>query len=584
MVAEDSLSETLNRSVAFDQSSKDEKLFRKQEKTLFSNCALSENEASSGALLMEFESLGILSDDPRLKPLINELENLRKNGKAGKSHSIYDINLSRKDFSKVVKKSSILVSDVAKRNFVIPKFEDFCDGIKEIYNLCKDETSGKPADYIPQLARADPNKWGVSLCTIDGQRFSIGDTEEKFSMQSVSKPFTYGLCLRELSCEEVMKYIGHEPSGRAFNDILMDHNNKPHNPMVNSGAMMSAALLLYKVKPDLSLSEKFEYVHNFFTKMAGGKNVGFQTATFLSEKETADRNNALAYYMREQGCFPKPKCGKVDIKDILDLYFQTCSLEVNCESLSIMAGTLANGGKCPITGDQILDSTTVQNILSLMYSCGMYNYSGQFAFQVGLPAKSGVSGVVIVIVPDVVGFALYSPKLDHIGNSTRGVRFAEEIVKKYNFHTFQSVGTKSDKKDPTAGKYEDDSVKIVKLLQAASVGDKESLERAFSAGIDMNMMDYDKRTALHLASCEGHVSCVIFLVDVCKVDINVKDRWDKTPRDGTNNEDIIRILERRVREEEQEESNSGRATPDSGIATSIGDCSLMQEIRMEEFQ
>ena len=199
--------------------------------------------------------------------------------------------------------------------------------------------------------------------------------------------------------------------------------------MVNSGAIMSAALLLYKVKPELSLSEKFEYVHKFFTNMAGGMYVGFQTATFLSEKESADRNNALAYLMREKGCFPKPKEGKVDIKDILDLYFQTCSLEVNCESLSIMAGTLANGGKCPITGEWVLDSETVQHILSLMYSCGMYNYSGQFAFQVGLPAKSGVSGVVIVIVPDVVGFAMYSPNVDHIGNSVRGVKFAQELVK-----------------------------------------------------------------------------------------------------------------------------------------------------------
>ena len=139
--------------------------------------------------------------------------------------------------------------------------------IVDIFNKCEAEALGKPADYIQKLARADPTNWGVSLCTIDGQRFFVGDTDERFSMQSVSKPLIYGLCMKDLGCGEAMKHIVHEPSGRAFNEILMDHNNKPHNPMVNSGAIMSAALLPYKVQPELSLSEKCEYVHKFFTKM-----------------------------------------------------------------------------------------------------------------------------------------------------------------------------------------------------------------------------------------------------------------------------------------------------------------------------
>jgi glutaminase len=176
--------------------------------------------------------------------------------------------------------------------------------------------------------------------------------------------------------------------------------------------------------------------------------------------------------MRESGCFPNGPNnagGGVDIKNILDFYFQTCSLEMNCESMSVMAGTLANGGICPITGERVLANEAVKNVLSLMYSCGMYNYSGQFAFQVhacphlhattavttychttnttivppapqvGLPAKSGVSGIVLVVVPNVVGFATWSPPLDGIGNSARGVMFAEELVKVYNFHTFDSV-------------------------------------------------------------------------------------------------------------------------------------------------
>ena len=197
-----------------------------------------------------------------------------------------------------------------------------------------------------------------------------------------------------------------------------------------------------------------------------------------------------------------------------------------------------------------MDNNAVKNVLSLMYSCGMYNYSGQFAFQVGLPAKSGVSGVVIVVVPDVVGFATWSPPLDTVGNSARGVMFAEELVKIYNFHTFDSVGrVVSTKKNPRARNYEEKSVQIVKLLLAASLGDKMALETAFIGGLDMNMGDYDNRTALHLACCEGHIGCIKFLIETCKVDMNVKDRWGCTPLEEAkkaNNMRIVAILKKHM--------------------------------------
>ena len=188
----------------------------------------------------------------------------------------------------------------------------------------------------------------------------------------------------------------------------------------------------------------------------------------------------------------------------------------------------------------------MKNVLSLMYSCGMYNYSGQFAFQVslqlqarldnhlllqvGLPAKSGVSGIVLVVVPNVVGFAVWSPSLDSIGNSVRGVMFAEELVKVYNFHTFESVGSQtSEKKNPKVQNHEEKSLKLVQLLFAACNGDKLALERAYLSGLDMNMGDYDNRTALHLACAENHLACVKFLIETCKVDVEVQDRWGNTP-------------------------------------------------------
>ena len=215
--------------------------------------------------------------------------------------------------------------------------------------------------------------------------------------------------------------------------------------------------------------------------------------------------------------------------------------------MSIMAATLAAGGTCPITGEKVLADAAVRNILSLMYSCGMYNYSGQFAFQVGLPAKSGVSGVVIVVVPGVAGFATWSPPLDNIGNSVRGVRFCVELINLYNFHTFDNnlVHSQQRKKDPRAGRFEDRSLQIVKLLLAGSHGDKRALERAFLSGFDMNLGDYDNRTALHLACSEGHISCVRFLIEICNVDIQVRDRWGNTPLEEakkSNNMKVIAIL------------------------------------------
>ena len=239
--------------------------------------------------------------------------------------------------------------------------------------------------------------------------------------------------------------------------------------------------------------------------------------------------------------------GGVDIKKILDFYFQACSLELNCESMSVMAATLAAGGTCPITGEKVLDDAAVRNILSLMYSCGMYNYSGQFAFQVGLPAKSGVSGVVIVVVPGVAGFATWSPPLDNIGNSVKGVRFCVELINLYNFHTFDNslVNRQKRKKDPRAGRYEDRSLQVVKLLLAASHGDKRALERAYMSGFDMNLGDYDNRTALHLACSEGHINCVKFLIGICNVDLQVRDRWGNTPLEEakkSNNLKVIAVL------------------------------------------
>uniref|UniRef100_A0AC35U614 Glutaminase n=1 Tax=Rhabditophanes sp. KR3021 TaxID=114890 RepID=A0AC35U614_9BILA len=284
-----------------------------------------------------------------------------------------------------------------------------------------------------------------------------------------------------------------------------------------------------------------------YREIAGGEYIGFNNATFLSERSTADRNFAIAYYMKEMGCFPKET---TCLTEALDFYFQLCSLEATCESLSVMAATLANGGVCPITTKKCIENRPCRDVLSLMYSCGMYDYSGQFSFQVGLPAKSGVSGVMIVVVPNVMSIAMYSPPLDKLGNSCRGVAFCKELINRFNFHNYDSLAhAESTKFDPRKGLGDLERDQVVTLLFAAKIGDLNTIRRFYMQGVDLNTLDYDKRSALHLAAAEGRSELVRFLIRVAKVDYEGKDRWNRTPLDDAimfEHETCISILKNAI--------------------------------------
>ncbi|XP_075225864.1 glutaminase isoform X1 [Lycorma delicatula] len=491
-----------------------------------------------GKFLAALRNTGLRKNDPRLSEFMENLKKVHKqSGMEGGSPETQ--KLDRETFRSVINPNLVLISRAFRHNFIIPDFQGFTKYIEEFYWKCKTNTEGKVASYIPQLARMNPDYWGVSVCTIDGQRFSIGDVSIPFTLQSCSKPLTYGIALEQLGQDVVHSYVGQEPSGRNFNELVLDYNKKPHNPMINAGAILICSLLKTLIKSEMTLAEKFDFTMNYFKKLAGGEYLGFNNSVFLSERESADRNYALGFYMREHQCYPE----KTNLKECMDFYFQCCAMEANCESMSVMAATLANGGICPITEEKVLKPDSIRDVLSLMHSCGMYDYSGQFAFKVGLPAKSGVCGGMLVVIPNVMGICSWSPPLDHMGNSCRGVQFCEELVRVFNFHRYDNLKHATNKLDPRRHKYETKGLSIVNLLFSAASGDVSAMRRHLLSGMDMTLADYDGRTALHLAAAEGHIDVVRFLLEQCNVPHHPKDRWGNSPLDEAKTFGRVQVVQ-----------------------------------------
>lgn len=297
--------------------------------------------------------------------------------------------------------------------------------LNRIYLRHKDNFLGSLPDYIPELSKADPRLFGICLATVDGMIYEVGSTREEFSIQSISKVFTYGLALSDCGSAEISKYVGLEPSGDAFNSIVFDaQSNRAFNPMVNTGAIATTALIRGN-----NLEQRFERIIDMLGKFAG-RRLQVDQQVYLSEKATGYLNRAIAYLELNSEIIKEP------IEEHLDIYFRQCSALVNAYDLAVMAATLANYGVNPVTGEQAEKPENIRCILSVMQSCGMYNFSGEWMFRIGLPSKSGVSGGIIAVVPGFMGIGIYSPLIDASGNSERGVHVCEDLSKNFNLHSF----------------------------------------------------------------------------------------------------------------------------------------------------
>ena len=286
---------------------------------------------------------------------------------------------------------------------------------------------GAPAGYIPELAAADPERLALAVVGPRGRVRAVGDVTHEFTIQSISKPFVLALALADRGRDAVLRKVGVEPSGEPFNAISLEPGTgRPANPMVNAGAIATSALI-----PGDGVDDRMTRIVEGLSAFAG-RSLWVDEQVYASESATGDRNRALAHLLRSHGVIE----GSVEIA--VETYFRQCSLLVTVRDLAVMSATLAFGGLNPVTGERVVSEAVARDVLSIMASCGMYDYSGEWLLRVGLPAKSGVSGGLVAVAPSQFGIAAFSPRLDEHGNSVRAIALLETLGERFGMHLLES--------------------------------------------------------------------------------------------------------------------------------------------------
>ncbi|HUS43338.1 MAG TPA: glutaminase A [Ilumatobacteraceae bacterium] len=301
-------------------------------------------------------------------------------------------------------------------------FEQVCVDLHERYSTLQE---GSPASYIPELADVDPDRFAIAAVMLDGQQILVGDVEQAFTIQSISKLLVYGLALELHGRDAVLAKVGVSPTGDSFNAIELDEaTNRAPNPMVNAGAIAITDLISGN-----SVEERVEIMRSMYERYLG-RRPEVDPDVWASERATGNRNRAIAYLMLSRGIIGE------NVEQTLDLYFAQCSVLVTVADLAMIAATIANNGVHPLTGEQVVAREVTRDMLTVALTCGMYDYAGEWAYSVGIPAKSGVGGGILGMLPGAGGMATFSPRLDEIGNSVRGLRVFEELSAGFEMHLF----------------------------------------------------------------------------------------------------------------------------------------------------
>lgn len=465
---------------------------------------------------------GILADDVRIRQTTQGLEAIAD-----------DEPIDAILFRTLVRPHITLIEKALTGNLVIPDFKNFASFITNLYNRTLQNEAGHVSSYIPELAGVDPDGYALSVCTVDGQRFHIGDHNKPYLARETAEPLNYCLALQEHDEQTVHGQVGRVPKEKGFDYLMLTQAGMPHNPLTGSGALLIGSLIASAA----SLEERIEGVVALWQKMAGGMKPGQSKAAFASDQRIADSDRALAYFMTQQGLFAKGS----DVTAHLDFLWRCLALETTTEAQSVIAATLANAGVCPTSEQEVLSPSIAKHCLAIMAMAGMRDESSEFFFTVGLPATSGSSGSMMIVVPDVMGIAIWSPRIDDNGSSVKGLDFSHKLVERFNFHAFDSAIKNLTKVDPRLKKNETKMNGVMAVTSAASIGDLDELQRLYAAGVDLNEGEYDKRTGIHLAASEGHLAAVQFFIDK-NVDINPKDRWGGTPLADAKREGHTKVL------------------------------------------
>lgn len=302
------------------------------------------------------------------------------------------------------------------------------DQLQAMVNECRQCSSdGKVATYIPELGKADPAHFAVSLCLTTGEIIEAGDVQQLFTLQSVSKVITLALALMDVGEKVVFNKVGMEPTGDPFNSIVKLETmqpNKPLNPMINAGALAVTSLIIGN-----SVEQKLGRLLQFVHEWSGNAKITYNEQVALSEWETAHLNRALIYFMKAHGVI-------TDLEEVLQVYVHQCALEMRCRDIAKIGAVLAANGQDQQTGKQVIPAHIAKICKVFMVTCGMYNASGEFAIRVGIPAKSGVSGAILGAIPHQLGLGIFSPALDDKGNSIAGLRLLESLSKRWRLSIF----------------------------------------------------------------------------------------------------------------------------------------------------